>query len=48
MDLYLIHTPFALQPGDNMDPRDEAGNGTSTATTKARWLPVSNLRRGHY
>ena len=26
VDLYLIHTPFAFQPGDNMDPQDEAGN----------------------
>jgi alcohol dehydrogenase (NADP+) len=26
IDLYLIHTPFAFQPGDNMDPRDQAGN----------------------
>src|SRR5471030_3201962 len=25
MDLYLIHTPFAFQPGDNMDPRDPSG-----------------------
>ena len=25
VDLYLIHTPFAFQPGDNMDPRDESG-----------------------
>lgn len=25
VDLYLIHTPFAFQPGDNMDPRDETG-----------------------
>jgi aldehyde reductase len=25
-DLYLIHTPFAFQPGDNQDPRDENGN----------------------
>ena len=24
-DLYLIHTPFAFQPGDNMDPRDANG-----------------------
>ena len=23
VDLYLIHTPFAFQPGDNMDPRDQ-------------------------
>ncbi len=26
VDLYLIHTPFAFQPGDNMDPRDQNGN----------------------
>ena len=26
VDLYLIHTPFAFQPGNNMDPRDEGGN----------------------
>ena len=24
-DLYLIHTPFAFQPGDEQDPRDERG-----------------------
>jgi len=26
IDLYLIHTPFAFQPGDNQDPRDSDGN----------------------
>ena len=26
LDLYLIHTPFAFQPGDNQDPRDKNGN----------------------
>jgi len=26
VDLYLIHTPFAFQPGDNKDPRDASGN----------------------
>jgi diketogulonate reductase-like aldo/keto reductase len=24
-DCYIIHTPFAFQPGDNQDPRDERG-----------------------
>ncbi len=26
VDLYLIHTPFAFQPGNDMDPRDQSGN----------------------
>ncbi|CDY74837.1 2,5-diketo-D-gluconic acid reductase [Caballeronia glathei] len=26
LDLYLIHTPFAFQPGDEQDPRDENGS----------------------
>jgi diketogulonate reductase-like aldo/keto reductase len=25
IDAYLIHTPFAFQPGENQDPRDEKG-----------------------
>lgn len=25
VDLYLIHTPFAFQPGDDQDPRDASG-----------------------
>ena len=26
LDLYLIHTPFAFQPGEEQDPRDQYGN----------------------
>src|SRR5215469_6163487 len=26
VDLYLVHTPFAFRPGDDLDPRDEQGN----------------------
>jgi alcohol dehydrogenase (NADP+) len=26
LDLYLIHTPFAFQPGDDQDPRDQNDN----------------------
>jgi len=26
LDLYLIHTPFAFQAGDDQDPRDQTGN----------------------
>ncbi len=26
LDLYLIHTPYAFQPGENQDPRDKSGN----------------------
>jgi alcohol dehydrogenase (NADP+) len=26
LDLYLIHTSFAFQPGDDQDPRDQNGN----------------------
>lgn len=26
LDLYLSHTPFAFQPGDEQDPRDQDGN----------------------
>ena len=28
IDCYLIHTPFAFQPGDEQDPRDEHGRSS--------------------
>jgi diketogulonate reductase-like aldo/keto reductase len=48
LDLYLIHTPFAFQPGDNQDPRDANGNviydpGVKLADT---WAALEELVRG--
>ena len=48
IDLYLIHTPFAFQPGDNQDPRDQNGNviydrGISLLDT---WRALENLVDG--
>jgi alcohol dehydrogenase (NADP+) len=45
LDLYLIHTPFAFQPGDNQDPRDGSGNivydhGVALLDT---WRPMESL-----
>jgi alcohol dehydrogenase (NADP+) len=45
LDLYLIHTPFAFQPGENQDPRDENGNviydrGVTLLDT---WKAMENL-----
>ncbi len=45
LDLYLIHTPFAFQPGDVQDPRDANGNviydtGVSLLDT---WRAVEKL-----
>jgi aldehyde reductase len=45
LDLYLIHTPFAFQPGDEQDPRDQNGNvlydhGVSLLDT---WKTMENL-----
>jgi len=31
LDLYLFHTPFAFQPGDDQDPRDQNGMSFTTA-----------------
>jgi aldehyde reductase len=45
VDLYLIHTPFAFQPGDNMDPRDPAGNiiYDRGVTLLETWRAMENL-----
>ena len=48
LDLYLIHTPFAFQPGDDQDPRDENGhviydNGVTLLDT---WRAMERLVDG--
>ncbi len=45
LDLYLIHTPFAFQPGDNQDPRDENGNVIydQGVTLLDTWKALENL-----
>jgi len=45
LDLYLIHTPFAFQAGDDQDPRDQNGNvlydrGVTLLDT---WRAMENL-----
>lgn len=45
VDLYLIHTPYAFQPGDNMDPRDQGGNVIydRDVTLLDTWKAMENL-----
>ena len=45
VDLYLIHTPFAFQPGDNMDPRDQNGQiiYDKGVTLLDTWRAMENL-----
>ena len=45
LDLYLIHTPFAFQPGDNQDPRDQNGNVIydRDVTLLDTWRALENL-----
>jgi len=48
LDLYLIHTPFAFQPGDEQDPRDQNGNILyDRGVTFARHLGGDGKSRGH-
>ena len=45
LDLYLIHTPFAFQPGDDQDPRDQNGNVLydKGVTLLDTWRALENL-----
>jgi aldehyde reductase len=45
LDLYLIHTPFAFQPGDEQDPRDRDGNVLydPTVTLLDTWQAMERL-----
>jgi aldehyde reductase len=48
LNLYLIHTPFAFQPGDERDPRDQNGdvvydNGVALLDT---WRATESLVDG--
>jgi len=45
VDLYLIHTPFAFQPGEEQDPRDASGNVIydKSVTLLDTWRALENL-----
>ncbi len=45
LDLYLSHTPFAFQPGEEQDPRDSSGNilYDGTVTLLDTWRAMENL-----
>ena len=45
VDCYLIHTPFAFQPGDEQDPRDEQGRVIydSGVTLVETWRALERL-----
>jgi diketogulonate reductase-like aldo/keto reductase len=45
VDCYLIHTPFAFQPGDGQEPRDERGRVIydSGVTLVETWLALEHL-----
>jgi len=45
LDLYLIHTPFAFEPGENPDPRDEKGDVVYDrgVTLLDTWRAMENL-----
>lgn len=45
VDLYFIHTPFAFQPGDEQDPRDDEGNVIydKSVTLLETWRALESL-----
>jgi hypothetical protein len=45
VDLYLVHTPFAFQPGDDQDPRDPHGAVVydDGVTLKETWASLDRL-----
>jgi alcohol dehydrogenase (NADP+) len=45
LDLYFIHTPFAFQPGEDQDPRDQDGNVLydRDVTLLDTWRAMENL-----
>jgi diketogulonate reductase-like aldo/keto reductase len=45
VDCYLVHTPFAFQPGDDQDPRDERGRVVydSGVTLGETWHALERL-----
>ncbi len=48
LDLYLIHTPYAFQPGDGYDPQDQNGNVLydSGVTLLDTWRAMESLVDG--
>ena len=49
VDLYLIHTPFAFQPGDDFEPRDQGGNiiYDDGVTLLDTWRAMESLADGN-
>ena len=45
VDLYLMHTPFAFQPGDDQDPRDASGAVVydDAVTLEETWAAMESL-----